>query len=613
MASKFWIQLSANGQFTRPIEPRLLLKQFSPDSWQYKYLGLANTVKLVTKGFAASSAFLLVTRKFIDEGLPNFVSGSIGGDDLVITLKSEDGNFRQIVMEVKHAYSLTGMLKPDAEVDQTNFENQVYLLHAVKGAHVSSKADIHTRPYSITPYEGEVHRFNGLTAQWHGTDLHDDLFAGSTVTNADFPDKAAIENMSWSFQPEQNWQNAILTEIHHTVVRHYDTFNQYISIEPMGYDSGITSSERTANKHLLLSTSNDISNTDLGGSLIKVRFPTASRNYDLEAHTFHPADWSQRNVVHEEDVDVTTFTASELGTDSAITSSDVDTSVYGAYLAARLVLKADNSNSSDITAYAKKIALLYVKSLIHNNILLNETYSGFVDFSGTASLSSIVYRIDANGPTTTIRNVGARQVEDNLEVPNILSSALTDLSTKVSSVHSDLDVSLPFQYDIHRLVPIVLQEELSGGATADAKIQHGTATSSAISWTNQSVIKVYNSHPTESVANEARGFAYWNAQAQVWVWSISHLQPASEVTLGQVGPGAIAANGSAVNVGTSPNSAAVLLADISGGTISYSGGSVTAYNLTQETLVIGALVVMVKDAASGNYMVIHAPDLTDFG
>lgn len=94
--------------------------------------------------------------------------------------------------------------------------------------------------------------------------------------------------------------------------------------------------------------------------------------------------------------------------------------------------------------------------------MLNETYSGFVDFSGTASLSSIVYRIDANGPTTTIRNVGARQVEDNLEVPNILSSALTDLSTKVSSVHSDLDVSLPFQYDIHRLVPIVLQEELSG-------------------------------------------------------------------------------------------------------------------------------------------------------
>tara|TARA_R100000406_G_scaffold11504_2_gene7413 strand:- start:13522 stop:15393 length:1872 start_codon:yes stop_codon:yes gene_type:complete len=615
----------------RIFEPQALINQISPNSWQYKYIGLANTVKWVTKGHVASHAFFLVKRKDIEDHLPDFVNGN-KTNSVSIGLKSDSDFNKSLRFYPQHAYSLTGVSDPDAGVDRTSFDNQIYLLHLTSGnvffnhylgdGSTNPNNDAHDSVnYSTSPYgiKYNTSGFGAYTEGWDG------LFAESgNLSNADFPSDEALQNLNFQFKYKKNWRKSLLNEISHTYV-HSTTGVRYIY--PMGHVDTTTSTERNDNKSRLISVSNDI-NSKAVSQYIKVSFPRTSRDWtqyftSATSPYYHGVDVSTSNPFYTVQVDITNFTASEIGMSSALTASDVLPGGSFAGIIGRLLAKGQGStpsNSSDLTTYAKKVALLFLKSILHNNLLFNETYSGFVDFTATTSLSSIVWRIDSNGPTTQIRNVGARNEEDEIEIPNIISTGISDMTTVNHQVDSDLDVTLPKQFDMHRHVLVKLVNSLGGGGSTTARILSGSVGSGSVTWTDHPTsgdgyITVYNYHPSRSVSSGTVGFAYWNHQVEQWVLCTNHAMGDVQTRLGQATFSAIPANTSAVNVTSSPNSGTVYLANVMGGTISLDNPAlgVKAYNLTQQTVVVGALVVMVQDSLSGDYLIVHVPDSASFG
>ena len=560
-------------------------------------------------------------------------------------------------LSVAHAYAVTGVVGSPAaptsadllfdaqkNSSQSSWQNQLYVLHVVDDRYWYSRgAKLTTLHHNVSsPYHGaEGHTPVRASYSTYGrsssADTYSSLISSLTTeiggtwseVNSSYG-SANITPDNFNFRELNLWDALweLLDEINHTVVI---SSSGVFQITRIGDATTSTTTERNLNKPWLTSISNDISPNFIPRH-VYVNYPAVDNQWHLNPPTgttppdggkqiLSTADLRQYKHTYVVEVDPTTFSSGDLlGSHDVLTSGDCEGGTHDIQGRMHARWNPDNTrtkpsafktsdsagsfehpdNQSDLEANAKDLAIEYVRTFLRPEGIFNETYQGFLDFTPTVDLSSILWSNTGGGATTRITNLGVNNDEHAYKA--VPSSRRTGNSTKKKL---DLSAYPSHHYEKHRQLLVKLgSNHLPGlgdgvvtilspwddGSSGDQVQFEDVSEPASITVHNPSL----GSIPPNAVFN-----VWYNDQADMWI--VMDSMPST--ALAKVGVTAIAAT-SAAAIGTTIASQSVELLYIdSTGKLQTTGETIYAFNIAKTAIAANSIITVKRSLLQAEWVV----------
>ena len=655
-----WFELKTAGGVEIPLyDPAAAAQQLtSQGKSTEEFLGLTNSFLLNCRGQYSSHGFFLVRRGDLDVACTKLTASKQELVSLTIRMKGsytvhqtlghEDVTKTYTNLSVAYAYAVTGVVGTPSTGATTSadlnftaqrnsaesaWQNQLYVLHIVDNRHWLNEDKINTLATSHNsrnPYwaDGTADDHYGYTSSSDTytsfvESLTDKIVGPWNTSLEDYPTE--VDNFDLRSVDAWDALWGVLDEVSHTVVIKNDG-TMYLT--PKGHVDSTTSTERTTNKPWLVSISNDLTPNYIPGNvyvnyaLIDNQWQEYTSGTHPDTNTYTSTDIRTHTHTYSVQISVTTLTAGELGSASALVSNDtqenishtLDGRLYAllnagdssrTHPAATLSTQSASSfdhpdNKTALEADAKKRVILYIRSLLRPDKLFNETYQGFLDFTPTISLSSILWANTGNSAITRIRNLGINNDNDSSKsVPFLVgrTSQANKTSPSITARPSNL-------YDKHRQLLVRLTEKALPNSEAEAKRLAGNAAVSAttLTWvevptSGSARIKVYNTD--EAVVPEGSIVTvFFNDQIGRWV-----IIDRPTTSLAKVGSSAISATtAAAIGVTIAAGTVELLYID-SAGALQTTGETITAYNIAKTTIAANSIITIKRSLLQEKWIV----------
>ena len=571
------------------------------------FSGLVNCLNYLPRGKTSSHGWFLTTWGDIHDNFSHLLRGELKEVEIQFLEEADTlpGGFPPSGYSSVHdftikkmlavkAYAVTGIPEPDAlkdvgaipppanskemlESETTNWRNQFYVVQVVDWryfAHLSCVTEAYntrirlwqeglaTTLYSRSATTGLswVTLLNDLWGM-----LPDDMGTLSFNANVNFP-SASSTSLNLKFWGVTAWDAfwSLLDQTFHTLIRKYDGTWE---VDFIGHDGPspppvptVTMAERTANREDLTSISNDLTATALPET-IRVIFP----KWDYQWQT---------------STDAGEVTSKDYWHNRPIWWNDHDTEVVGSYDDSSMIIEGschhihsgvfaqfpprdrtagepdvaplqDPDNKTTLDALSLKLATSYVDSQTNNSNfrILQEHYRGFIPFTPTKELSSILWGEAGLGPTTRIMNLPLTQ-EGKFDkdasalgrsgkggggAPSAKYDSSASSSQRVVNEFPGAPDHARLDEPVLRWCIAELTAECDPLAQVSALVKYGIPTTTdhdpalagtqIIKWDNTNSvsistksINVNNVSTSITVASGTRVFAAWNEQIRRWVF-----------------------------------------------------------------------------------------------
>tara|TARA_R100001086_G_scaffold248981_2_gene187276 strand:+ start:8651 stop:11284 length:2634 start_codon:yes stop_codon:yes gene_type:complete len=548
------------------------------------FSGIVNTLNYVPRGRTSSTGWFLTTRKDIEDNLPLLSEGKLQGvsirfkevaEQLQFKTQTRYGHEHDFTVEnliAVHAYAVTGIPEPPVKVSApningllnsqgTSWENQFYVVQVVDwryfnhlssvdsatGAGSAKDESLNTRSklwdetsttdkYAYTP---ATTWSAALTSLWDTLPDKGTLGTG----NANFPSGQGSYPWNRKYWGVSTWDalNDLIDGINHVLVRDLD--GNYELEDLADHVDTTTKDERSTKESELISITNDMTGPSLPEK-IRVVFPKLDYNFQTSSDSDEvtPQDYWHNRPVWYKDINATTIDA-----DAKIISGTIQIIHSGMY--AQWEQRAHTApdvypnttatapaNVSDLNTKATDLATQYVKSRNDEDDnsphILEELYRGFIDFTPTKSLSSIVWAELGTGPLTRIKNLPNSREGEMVRQPSMSrsgggGSGAPSARYEVSASSSQRVANeFPGSPDHARLgepalrwAVVSIPENVAPSSSTTADVLYGTISGSNLVLGNSNKdITVHNVSTTTIIQADAIGLALWHEQMRRWVF-----------------------------------------------------------------------------------------------
>ena len=550
------------------------------------FSGIVNTLNYVPRGRTSSTGWFLTTRKDIEDNLPLLYEGKLQGvsikfkevaEQLQFKTQTRYGHEHNFTVEnliAVHAYAVTGIPEPPIKVSPpningllnsqgTSWENQFYVVQVVDwryfnylssvdsatGAGSAKDESLNTRPKlwdetSTTDkyaYTAATTWSSALTSLWDTLPDKGTLGTG----NANFPTHQGAYPWNRKYWGVSTWDafNDLIGSINHVLVR--DLTGNYELHDLADHTDTTTKDERSTKESELISVTNDITGPSLPEK-IRIVFPKLDYQFQTSSDSkeLTPQDYWHNRPVWYKDINTSTIDSEANTIKGAIhiihsgmyaqwnTRAHTDPDVYPN------TTTTAPANIGDLNTKATSLATQYVKSRNDEDDnsphILEELYRGFINFTPTKSLSSIVWAELGTGPLTRIKNLPPSREGEMIRQPSMSrsgggGSGAPSARYEVSASSSQRVANeFPGSPDHARLGEPVLRwavvevpDDIAPGGSGSADVQYGVVSGAgSLSLADSAKnITVFNLSSLSVIKAETVGMALWHEQARKWVFS----------------------------------------------------------------------------------------------
>ena len=559
------------------------------------FSGLVNSLTYCPRGRTPSHGWFLTTRGEIADKLPRLLDngredirlrfversesislsglGTGGGD----TGYSNDSDFTVFNLLAIAAYAVTGIPETDItdadndlesilESEGTNWRNQFYVVHVTDWRHIAqmcvATGAFNTRNHywgGVSP-SSTTDLVRTVSANWEsalGT-LWALLPTGEgdalDFSDATYPNSEPWNEKYWGVTAwDAFW--SMLEQSNNTLVRNLAGSYFVKQLGSNGTDLGGTVSrtgsvtEQEDNEVDLISISNDLGGFNFPEK-IRVIFPKCDYQWQTsgDANEVTPQDyWGNRPIWFKE-----INTADILGgvVDRTVPGSThlIHSSTFAQFLPRTTTDFTESNGTPENDTYlgteATDRATNYLNFLNLDAGILDKTYRGYIPFTPTHALSSILWGDGGSGPITRIMNLPLSQGGKEERVTSALGrnslgggggspsaryNPRESSSQRVSNEFPGAPDHARLSEPVLRWCVAQLSSECAPLAQVSATVKYGIPTASdhdgaitgdqRIQWSDSAkTVSVNNVSTTITVATGTRVFAAWNEQIRKWVF-----------------------------------------------------------------------------------------------
>ena len=488
-----------------------------------------------------------------------------------------------------HAYAVTGIPEPPEKVGQpnikgiltsqaTNWENQLYVVQVVDWRYFNHLSSHVQRIYEGSYEDGVETTFgtesdeslNTRTRLWDETSTTD-VYGYTPATTWDaaltslwdtLPDKGTLGTGNANFPTENPWNrkywgvsswdafNDLIGSINHVLVR--DLAGNYELQDLAIHNDTTTKDERSDKESELISITNDVTGPSLPEK-IRVVFPKLDYQFQTSSYADEvtPLDYWHNRPVWYLDIETNTIWDEEEIDEEANTISGTIHIIHSGMFAQwshRSPTLGDAfpnaidpapDNYEELVTLATELATQYIFSRVDKDAnspyILEELYRGFIDFTPTKSLSSIVWAELGAGPITRIKNLSPSREGEMVRQPSMSrsgggGSGAPSARYEVSASSSQRVANeFPGSPDHARLgepslrwAVVKLEEELNPNDHESAKVLYGTISgdgSTLVLGDCSKTITVHNISTDLVLKEDTVCLAYWHEQSRRWLVS----------------------------------------------------------------------------------------------